>query len=167
MLTFPRTGALVGAVPRLNPVVADTTGELGRGVSGKINKRILSLQRRFPQLVVQLVMHKFPKEHPFSMHAFWLFNAAAIAGEGKRGNKNHAIMIVVDPARTEATIVVGYGLEPILRQEALNHLLEMSGPAFQSGKWLLGLEEMLDGLGQLLDSVSLVETAESFADNDF
>ena len=167
MLTYPRTGALVGAVPRLNPVVADTTGQLGRGVAGKLNKRILGLQRKFPQLVLQVVMHNFPQEHPFPMHAFWLFNAAAIAGEGKRGSKNHSILIVVDPSRKEAAIVPGYGLEPFLRQEALDHLLEMSGPAFQSGKWQLGLEEMLDGLGQLLETVSKVETVEAFADNDF
>lgn len=156
MLTFPRTGALVGALPRLNPVIADTTGQLKRGETGKINRRIQQLQRRYPQLVVQVVMHRFPAEHPFSMHAFWLFNAGAFAGEAKRGKDNRALLILIDPFRQESAIVPGYGLEPLLRREALDHLLEMSGPAFQSGKWQLGLDVLLDGLDQLLESVSTV-----------
>jgi hypothetical protein len=41
-LTFPRTSALVGALPRLAPMVADTTRRLGaaarRGGSGEAEK---------------------------------------------------------------------------------------------------------------------------------
>ncbi|WP_411825932.1 hypothetical protein [Luteolibacter sp. AS25] len=157
MLTFPRTIALVGATPRLSPVVADTTAQLRSGEAGKISKRIGKIQRRFPQVLVQVVMHRFPEEHPFPMHAFWLFNAGAFAGEGKRGKNNFALMIAIDPYRKEAAIVPGYGLEPLLKEEALYHLLEMSGPAFQSRKWELGLEVLLDGLEQLLDTVSVTE----------
>ena len=122
-----------------------------------MRKSIQRLQRRFPQLVVQLVMHRFPEEHPFSMHAFWLFNAGAFAGEGKRGQDNHALLILIDPFRQEAAIVPGYGLEPLLQREALDHLLEMSGPAFQDAKWQVGLEVLLEGLEQLLESVSVAD----------
>ncbi len=167
MLTFPRTSALVGAVPRLSPGVADTTGLLASGVAGKMRRAIQRLQRRFPQLVVQVVMHRFPAEHPFSMHAFWLFNAGAFAGEAKRGHDNHALLILIDPSRQEAAMVPGYGLEPLLRREALDHLLEMSGPAFQSAKWQLGLEVLLDGLEQLLESVSVAVADAGYAENDY
>ena len=167
MLTFPRTSALVGALPRLNPVVADTTGLLKGSVAGKMRKSIERLQRRFPQLVVQLVMHRFPAEHPFPMHAFWLFNAGAFAGEGKRGKDNHALLIVIDPYRQESAIVPGYGLEPLLQREALDHLLEMSGPAFQSAKWQIGLEILLDGLERLLESVSAPDQGVEYGENDF
>lgn len=154
MLTFPKTSALVGAMPRLSPIVADTIGGLKGGDSTKLNRRIQRLQKRFPQLNVQVVMHRFPAEHPFSMHAFWLFNAGAFAGEFKRGKDNHALLIAVDPYRQESAIVPGYGLERLLKQEALDHLLEMSGPAFGEGKWLLGFEALLDGLELLLETVS-------------
>lgn len=142
-------------MPRLTPIVADTTGQLGRAVAGKISKSIQRLQIRFPQLTVQLVMHSFPKEHPFSMHAFWLFNAGAFASEEKRGNDNHALLILIDPYRKESAIVPGYGLEPLLSQDALDHLLEMSGPAFLASKWQLGLEVLLEGLERLLETVSV------------
>ncbi len=154
-------------MPRLNPVVADTTGRLRGSVQSKLKKQIEGIQRRFPQLVVQVVMHQFPAEHPFSMHAFWLFNGAALAGEGKRGKDNHAVLIVIDPQRQESAIVPGYGLEPLLGQEALDHLLEMSGPAFQSGKWELGLTMLLEGLEQLLETVSEKAAGVSYGVDDF
>lgn len=167
MLSFPRTSSLVGALPRLNPVVADTTGLLKGALIGKMSKSIQRLQRRFPQLVVQLVMHRFPAEHPFPMHAFWLFNAGAFAGEAKRGKDNHALLILIDPGRQEAAIVPGYGLEPLLQREALDHILEMSGPAFQAGQWQLGLEIVLEGLERLLESVSVVDGGAEYGENDF
>ncbi len=112
-------------------------------------------------------MHKFAREHPFSMHAFWLFNAGAFAGEAKRGKDNHAVLILVDPFRKESAIVPGYGLESLLPQQALSHLLEMSSPAFQSEKWELGLEVVLDGLTQLLDSVTVVDDTRRYGEGEF
>lgn len=167
MLTFPRTSALVGAFPRLNPIVADTTGLLPKGLVSKIIKTIQRLQRRFPQLVVQVVMHGFPNEHPFSMYAFWLLNAGAFAGEGKRGPDNHTLLILIDPYRHESAIVPGYGLEPLLSREAIDHLLEMSGPAFQSWRWQLGFEVLIEGLEQLLVSVSVADDGSHSGDNDY
>ncbi|MFD2256002.1 hypothetical protein ACFSSA_04880 [Luteolibacter algae] len=166
-LSYPRTSALVGALPRLNPMVADTTGHLRGADVNRLKKQILKIQRRFPQLVLQVVMHRFSSEHPFSMHAFWLFNAAAIAGEGKRGRKNHALMVVIDPFRMDSAIVPGYGLEPLLRPDALNHLLELSGPAFESKNWEMGLNLLLDGLEGLLESVSIVNEGVKYGENEF
>lgn len=166
-LTYPRTSALVGAMPRLNTVVADTTGRLKKSTLRKINKEIIRIQRRYPQLIVQVVMHRFIPEYPFSMHAFWLFNAGAFAGEAKRGKDNHALLILIDPFRQESAIVPGYGLEPLLQPMALNHLLEMASPAFQSAKWELGLEVMLDGLERLLESVTVVDEALRFGKGEY
>lgn len=166
-ITFPRTSALVGALPRLTTVVADTTGQLKKSTIRQLHKEILRIQKRYPQLVIQVVMHRFIAEHPFSMHAFWLFNAGAFAGEAKRGKDNHALLILIDPYRQESAIVPGYGLEPLLNPQALDHLLEMSSPAFQSGKWELGMEIMLDGLERLLESVTLVDETTRFGEGDY
>lgn len=112
-------------------------------------------------------MHRFPTEHPFQMHAFWIFNAGAFAGEAKRGRDNYALLIVIDPYRGESAIIPGYGLEPLLSREALDHLLEMSSPAFESSDWELGIEMLMEGLGRLLESVSVAEAAEERIGNDF
>jgi uncharacterized membrane protein YgcG len=158
-LTFPRTCALVGALPRLAPVVADTTRQFSATEQLKLKKQIARIQRRFPQLVLQVVMHEFPAEHPFSMHVFWLFNAGNFAGDSKRGKDNHALLIALDPARGEAAIMPGYGLEPFLKTETLDHLLELASPAWESRRWADGISRVLDGLDQLLESIALPEEA--------
>ncbi len=154
-------------MPRLTTVVADTTGQLKKSTLRKVNKEIQRIQKRYPQLTIQVVMHRFIAEHPFSMHAFWLFNAGAFAGELKRGKDNHALLILIDPYRQESAIVPGYGLEPLLQPQALDHLLEMSSPAFQSAKWELGLEVILDGLEQLLESVTIVDEASRLGEGEY
>ena len=117
------------------PVVADSARLLGPSDGTKLKKRIGEIQRRFPQRVLQVVVHQFPEDHPFSMHVFWLFNAGNFAGDSKRGKDNHALLIAVDPARGEAAIMPDYGLKVSLRNEALNSLLEPAGSAWQAGRW--------------------------------
>jgi uncharacterized membrane protein YgcG len=154
-LTFPRTSALLGALPRLAPVVADTTRQLSTAEQTKLKKRIAEIQRHFPQLVLQVVVHSFPEEHPFSMHVFWLFNAGNFAGDSQRGKDNHALLVALDPTRGEAAIMPGYGLEPFLQRETLDHLLELAGPAWEASRWADGLFRVLEGLDQLLESVAI------------
>lgn len=160
-ITFPRTSALVGALPRLAPVVADTTRSLSAADQGKLKARIEKMQRRFPQLVMQVVMHQFPTEHPFSMHIFWLFNAGSFASDICRGKDNHALLVALDPARCEAAIMPGYGLEPFIKTEALDHLLELASPAWEHQRWADGLCGILDGLDQLIESIAIPTAAVS------
>lgn len=159
-ITFPRTSALVGALPRLTPEVADTTKSLSPPEQAKLKQRIAEMQRRFPQLAMQVVIHGFPVEYPFSMHVFWLFNAGNFAGDSCRGKDNYALLLALDPTRTEAAIMPGYGLESFLRPETLDHLLELAGPAWESKRWAEGIFRVLDGLDQLLESIAIQEDPE-------
>ncbi len=165
-LTYPRTATLVGTLPKLSPVVADTTRSLDSASQAKLKKRISVIQRRFPQLVMQVVMHSFPADHPFSMYVFWLFNAANFAGDSRRGKDNHALLIAIDPQRGESAIMPGYGLETLLKTEALDHLLELAGPAWKETRWTDGIFTVLDGLDQLLESIALPDQAGQ-SDSDF
>ena len=158
-LSYPRVSALVGAVPFITPLVADTTGTLRSADHQRIKRRLARLQKRFPQIVPQVVMHRFPAEHPFSMHAFWLFNAADFAGASRRGRENHALMLAIDPYRGEAAIIPGYGLEPFLTRDALNRLLEQAEPAWQDLRWTDGILRVLEGLDLLLESIAVTEGA--------
>lgn len=166
-LTFPRTCALAGAAPRLIPWIADTTGLLHGPAVARLNKQIGKIRRRFPELILQVVMHRCLPEHPFSMHAFWLFNAGNFAGNSRRGKDNHSIMILLDPFRGEAAISVGYGLEPLLSDGELDRLLAAAQPAWRECRWADGLGEVIEGLDPLLASVAVPrstvgEAAESY-----
>ena len=158
-LTFPRTVTLLGATPRMAPGISDSSGSLTASEMNKLKKKIDALQRRFPQLVLQVVLRSLPQEHPFNLYAFWLFNAGAFAGEGRRGKDNHAILLLIDPARRDSALMPGYGLEPLLRPEALGHLLDLAGPVWEAGMWMEGIERVLGGLEKLLESVGVREEA--------
>lgn len=120
-----------------------------------MKQKILRIQRRFPQLVLQVVMHEFAPQHSFSMHVFWLFNAGNFAGDSQRGKDNHALLLALDPTRGEAAIMPGYGLESFLTQEALDYLLEIASQDWENAKWADGILRVLDGVDQLLESVSI------------
>ena len=166
-LTFPRTTALVGAAPRLSPIVADTTQTMGQADQARLKRRIQDLRQRFPQLAVQLVMHQFPQEHPFSMHVFWLFNIGAFASESRKGNDNHGILIVVDPLRGESAIIPGYGLEPYLKEEAMEQLLESGRPLWEKGQWTEGFLKVLGSLDKLLETLGEPVTPGKCGDEEF
>ncbi len=153
-LTFSRTCTLLGAMPRLSPGIADTTRTLRPVDQKRLKRKIAGMQVRFPQLVVQVVLHRFPAEHPFNMHVFWLFNAGSFAGDQRRGKDNHAILLALDPVRGESALMPGYGLEPLLKPEALGHLLELAAPAWSVRNWTDGILRVLDGLEKLLESVA-------------
>jgi hypothetical protein len=122
------------------------------GEVSKVRAAIRGLQSKFPQLMVQVVLHSFPPEHPFGLHAFWLFNAASFSGDANRGARNHTALVVVDPVRLESSIVLGYGLESQVGSEVLDHLQELAGPAWTAGGWADGILTVLDGLDRLFES---------------
>lgn len=165
-VTFPRTVTLLGATPRMAPGIADSTGSLTPKEIHKLRKRIATLQRRFPQAVIQIVIRSLPDDHPFTLYAFWLFNAGAFAGEGRRGKDNHSILLLIDPRRGESALIPGYGLEMLLSDEALGHLLDLAGPVWQAQMWAEGIDRVLTGLEKLLESVGVAEES-ILAEGDF
>lgn len=154
-LTLARANALLGPMPRLTPGVADLAGVLPRGDAAKIGKALQRLNWTFPQLTPQVVIHGFPAEHPFDLHVFWLFNGGGFSTESAKGGANHGILLALDPALGRAALMVGYGLEPFLGDEALDHLLELSEPAWKDGKWTRGILDVIGGLDLLLESAAL------------
>jgi len=106
--------------------------------------------------MVQVVIHAFPAEHPFGLHAYWLFNAASFSGDANRGANNHTVLLVVDPKRQESPVVLGYGLEGQVSTEALDHLQELAGPAgpaWAGGRLADGILSVLEGLDRLFASI--------------
>ena len=69
--------------------------------------------------------------------------------------------------RGESAIMPGYGLEPFLQREALDHLLEIASPAWETGHWAEGLAMVLDGLDKLLESIAIPEEAAAKRNGEF
>ncbi|WP_367873700.1 TPM domain-containing protein [Luteolibacter sp. Populi] len=160
-LTLDRATAILGAIPRLAPGVCDSTGVLSKKEIQKIVKAGSKLTWEFPQIQLHVLLHEFPREHPFALHVFWVFNCGGFSTESHRGEDNHAILLALDPVQGKSGLTVGYGLEPFLSDEAMDHLLELSEPAWKNAEWSRGILEVISGLGRLLESAA-VEVAAGF-----
>jgi hypothetical protein len=165
-LTLDRATALLGPVPRLGQGVADLAGVLPGGDALKIGKAISRLTWTFPQVSLHVLIHIFPEEHPFDLHVFWLFNSGGFSMESQKAGENRTILLALDPALGRSALMVGYGLEPFLSDEALDHLLELAEPAWQAGEWARGILEVIAGLDRLLESAAL-EVASGFGLSPF
>lgn len=153
-VTFPRASALLGVVPRLTRGIADSGRKLSVSETGAIQKAMAALMKKFPQLFVQVVIHSFPAEHPFGLHAFWLFNAGSFAGDTRRGANNHTVLLVIDPQRAESAIMVGYGIEALVSEEALEYFQELAAPAWKERGWGDGILRVLDCLDEWLERMA-------------
>lgn len=155
VLTLDRASALLGAVPRLGRGVCDTTGALKRAEMQKLAKACGKLSWHFPQVTLNILLHEFPKEHPFDLHVFWIFNCGGFSTENSKGGENHSILLALDPVQGRSALTVGYGLEPFLSDDAMDHLLELSEPAWRTRDWMRGIMEIIAGLDRLLESAAL------------
>ncbi|QJE98206.1 TPM domain-containing protein [Luteolibacter luteus] len=164
VLTLDRASALLGAVPRLGRGVCDTTGCLNKAEMQKITKAAGKLAWHFPQVSLNILLHGFPNDHPFSLHVFWIFNCGGFAAENTKGGDNHNILLALDPVQEKSALMVGYGLEPFLGDDAMDHLLELSEPAWRAKSWSKGILEVITGLDRLLEGAAL-EAAAGFGLN--
>jgi hypothetical protein len=160
-LTLARATSVLGQMPRLILELDDPERRLHNGSAKRVKAAIHRLHKRFPQITMQVTLRGFPAEHPFDLHIFWLFNEVMISGEGSKGGDNRSILLAVDPTRAEASLMVGYGLEPFLGQNAMDHLLTLAGPMLQRREWMEGILTILEGLERLLESAS-TETTRAF-----
>lgn len=64
-------------------------------------------------------------------------------------------------------MIPGYGLEFLLKSEALDHLLELAGPAWATDQWATGIMLVLDGIDQLLETVAFVRSETTHGAGEF
>lgn len=153
-LDIERANAVMGPIPLLSDSgLTDLVRILTPADDKAIHRTIQSFQRRFPQCRLHVLINKFADTFPPASHLFWLFNSAGLSRtESRRGN-NRDILLGVDPGQQWAGLIIGYGLEPFLGQEALDHILERASPRLQSGETGLAIIEIITQLGDLMEGV--------------
>ncbi len=123
---------LMGPVPVIFGGISQNGKALNpREVKGLV-KMVERYQRRFVQSRLHLLLRRFPQEMDFKVVLFWLFNQAGLSAQESKGGQNRDVVIVIDPSRGKAGVIIGYGLEPLLSQEDLDAIV-------QSGKSSLDL----------------------------
>jgi len=111
---------IMGPMPVIFGGLSQSGTLLGaREVKGLV-KVIDRYQRRFPQSRLHFLLRQFPQEMDFKVVLFWLFNHAGLSSQGSKDGSNRDAVIVIDPSRGKAGLIVGYGLEPLLSQKAMD-----------------------------------------------
>ena len=149
-LTFPKTCALFGALPRVQREVHDSVGVLTAKQIKDMQRQIMRIRGKYPQLYVQVLFYSSSKAHPMRTQVFWLFNAAAFSGDTHRGIGNHTFLVAIDPSAGEAALMPGYGLEPLLDEDLLGEMLDCAGDFWEDGDWVGGVSSILNMLDECL-----------------
>ena len=153
-LDIERANAVMGPVPLLSGSgLTDLTRTLTPADEKGIQRTLQSFQRRFPQCHLHVLVNKFADTFPPASHLFWLFNSAGLSRTESRRGSNRDILIGVDPVQHWAGFIIGYGLEPFLGQEALDHILERATPRLEAGQLGDAATEIITQLGELMEGV--------------
>jgi uncharacterized membrane protein YgcG len=149
-LTLARANTLLGPVPRLSAGLTDSSRVLRRSAADRVRRALEHFHRRFPQLAAHVVLRDFLPKYPIELQAFWLFNTAGLCKAQDKAGCCRTILLAIDPPQGLAALTLGYGLEPFVRDEALDRLLELAGPAWRGGHFASGILTVLQGLEALL-----------------
>lgn len=153
-LNLNRASRLLGTLPRILTGVEDAAALLKPREMRMLKERVRKLERRFPQVHVHVVVRSFSPVQPIELYAFWIFNGGELGQEAHKGGENRDVLLIIDPVSQRMALMVGYGLEPFLRQQALDHLLATAAPHMQQQQWLIGFLRVFDGLDLLLESAA-------------
>lgn len=149
-LTRDRVSTLLGPADPLASAVTDHCKQLTHREISKLEKRIQRMSSTLPQVRFRVVLQTFPAEHPFDLHIFWLFNCGGLPTDDKPPGENRNILLALDPSLGRSALMLGYGLEPFIADDALDHLLESAEPAWVTGDWSGGILRITDALQTLL-----------------
>lgn len=145
---------VLGLPPRLNPLgVTDFASCLSASEEKRLLKAIAIFQQRFPQSRIAVVFREFVPEVPLGAQLFWLFNTSGLASEDSKHGKNRDLLIGIDTNQNIAGLTIGYGLEPFLGQDALDHLMQLAVPKLELGEYATGILEVITALSLLMEGV--------------
>jgi uncharacterized membrane protein YgcG len=126
---------LLGIPPALSDILSDPLNEFTRGERNRIEREVMRLERAFPQVQFAVVTCEVPENATLALYAFWLFNRGGISAAVERGSQNRLIMLALDPRRSEAVCMIGYGLEPFVGEARLISALHAAHPLLAVDQW--------------------------------
>ena len=153
-LTIEGATTLLGPVPLLNRGLTDTTETLSNRENRSIKSAIMKFERTFFESHLNIVLREFDPKFNLSTHLFWLFNTAGLSPQSSQNEANQDILLGLDPRSGRIGLMVGYGLEPFVPQEAIATLLEGSRPLLEEGKTAEAIQQIIKKLSVLLRETS-------------
>lgn len=121
-----------GDAPPLLPVL-DAVGLLGDDGTRKITTAIERLRARFPQFTWKVCIVNLPAETKLPVFGFWLLNASPLYSESME-ERAWTVLLLIDAASGQATVVPGYGADPFLADDEWKGAMSRMTAPWQSGK---------------------------------
>lgn len=81
------------------------------------------LRIQFPQITLCTCLATVPSEVSLSEFGFWFFNQSVPNSPRLTERRLHSILFCIDPDRGEASLTVGYGLDPFIADQSLSACL--------------------------------------------
>lgn len=101
----------------------DYDGHLTRDDIKRGQRALEKLRAQFPQVTLCTCLAKVPSEVSLAEFGFWLFNQSVPDSPRLTERRLHSILLCIDPDRCEASLTVGYGLDPFIADESLAECL--------------------------------------------
>ena len=145
---------VLGPAPGLSHSgVTDFSGCLGESERKRLVRAVANFRDRFPQSRLVVVFRASREDFPLGAQLFWLFNSSGLASDDCKEGRNRDILVGIDTARDIAGLTIGYGLEPFLGQDALDHVMQLAVPHLQEGEYAAGVRDIIEGLNRLMEGV--------------
>jgi hypothetical protein len=112
----------------------------------RLESLLLGFEARFPQLFLAIVLGDLASESELREFGFWVLNRSAVAGVDITRPNENGILVVADPARCLAGIVLGSQVESVLAEHDLCAVLRDARQPFRHRGVAAGLRCIVGGL---------------------
>lgn len=143
----------LGVPPPLLAGFTDLTGELAAKDGKCFSEATADLRDRHPQCEFHWVHARLQLAVPLRIHAFHFFNHGRLCSPARSGGSNRDALLVTDPDRDAAALVVGYGVESFLQPGELDAVLAAGGPGLEIGDHCKAASAVVRAWEKLLDRV--------------
>lgn len=148
-----------GLVPRHSRYLSDRSGRLPIPDMEAIRKELRLFEKKFPQILLSVLVTELPAGTRVNEYAFWMANRARFSSVEKKENENFDMLLVLDVVAKEAALTTGYGLEPYVSEEVLRSALEAMGGPLRKGDLPGGIHACLQALtARLRDCSDLAQS---------
>lgn len=139
-----------GLVPRHSRYLSDPSARLSSREKKDVREALFLFEKKFPQILLSVIVIELPTTHPVREYAFWMANRARLSAVEKTRGENYDLLLMIDLASDAAALVAGYGLEPYVSEEDLEESLQALTLPFRAGNWAGGIHACIQALAAKL-----------------
>jgi len=133
--------------PTLQPIL-DVEGVLG---SQRIGNRLVTLSDFYPDVFPVVCTLSLEPGTDAREFGYWLLNASPVETEEDEKRRRNTILLVIDVANHQASVTLGYEIEPFLGDSSIRQCLEGTAEQMAQGDFTEAVIRFIDSVHITLD----------------